>query len=72
MNNTVQRIGPQEGAYVQQIADTLFRGSAGIIMNKPLEELLRVGKSGARAPANRRLALPKSWRHLQCAKGGWH
>ena len=47
MNNTVQRIGPQEGAYVQQIADTLFRGSAGIILNKPLEELLRVGKSGA-------------------------
>ena len=40
MNKNIQHIGEQEGAYVQQLLDSLIRSSTGSLMKKPLEELL--------------------------------
>ncbi|HRJ42758.1 MAG TPA: DegT/DnrJ/EryC1/StrS aminotransferase family protein, partial [Caldilineaceae bacterium] len=39
MNQTIQRIGERERAYVQQVLDSQFRSSAGSLMTKPLEQL---------------------------------
>ncbi len=39
MNKTIQRIGEQERAYVQQVLESQFRSSTGSLMTKPLEEL---------------------------------
>ena len=39
MSTRIERITQQERDYVQQVLDAQFRGSAGNIMSKPLEEL---------------------------------